>query len=98
MKLHTNAVELSLKVKLIGSEYSTTRVWHFPLFIKKRLDIKENKLAEFNYKVSHTILPCGLNLIMWRNNETKKCNIYNICENSLHLLYHCEIANSCETQ
>ena len=29
---------------------------------KKILDIKENKLVEFNYKVLHNILPCGVNL------------------------------------
>ena len=42
---------------------------------KKILDIKENKLAEFNYKVLHNILPCGVNLNMWRIIETKKCDI-----------------------
>ena len=64
------------------------------IYQKKILDIKENKLAEFNYKVSHNILPCGVNLYMWRIIDTKKCDICNIDEDISHLLYNCEIANS----
>ena len=64
------------------------------IYQKKILDIKENKLAEFNYKVLHNILPCGVNLYMWRIIDTKKCDICNIDEDISHLLYNCEIANS----
>ena len=66
----------------------------FTFYQKTILDFKENKRAEFNYKALHNLLPCGVNLNMWRIIETKKCDICNIDEDILHLFYHCEIANS----
>ena len=86
---------MSRKVKFIGNDYFNDQTLEFStIYQKKILDIKENKLAEFNYKVLHNILPCGVNLNMWRIIDTKKCDICNIDEDIPHLLYNCEIANS----
>ena len=54
--------------------------------------IKDAKIAEFNYKVLHLILPCNHNLKKWGKSETDLCNICGTREDIIHLLFHCEHA------
>ena len=56
---------------------------------KKIRGINENKLAEFNYKTIHLILSCNYNLKKWGISDSDKCEICNIRQDILHLLYTC---------
>jgi hypothetical protein len=54
--------------------------------------IKNPKLAEFNYKTLHMILPCNDNLRKWGKHDSGLCDICNIPETIFHLLYNCDHA------
>ena len=60
----------------------------------KFIDVKDNKLAEFNFKVLYNILPCNVNLVRWKKKECAKCNICNVNEDILHLLFNCRYAST----
>jgi hypothetical protein len=62
------------------------------VYIQKVKNIKNPKLAEFNYKVLHMILPCSENLRKWGKHDTGMCDICNASETVLHLLYDCTYA------
>ena len=40
------------------------------VYCNKVVNIKDNKLAETNYKILHNILPCGENLLKWKRKDT----------------------------
>ena len=52
----------------------------------------DKKLAEFNYKTLHLILPCNKNLKKWGKQDDDKCNICGEVEDIPHLLYYCDHA------
>ena len=60
----------------------------------KKIKMADKKLAEFNYKVLHLILPCGLNLKRWGIQDNNKCNICNVTHDIPHLLFHCKKAEA----
>ena len=62
------------------------------MFCCKIIDIKDNKLAETNYKILYKILPCGVNLKKWKKKESDQCHICNESETIQHLLYECQYA------
>ena len=49
----------------------------------------DKKLAEFNFKVLHLILVCGLKLNRWGKVENKLCRICKYAHDILHLLFFC---------
>ena len=64
------------------------------IYKAKVKDIKDTKIAEFNYKVIHKILPCNVNLKRWKKTENDKCSICGCTETIEHLLYECMYAKS----
>ena len=59
------------------------------VYKNKIKSVKENKLAETNFKILHGILPCGVNLKRWRISNSDKCTICNDVENISHPIYQC---------
>ena len=51
--------------------------------------IKDIKLLEFNYKVLNNILPCNVNLKMWRIKDSDECPTCGDAHNIVHMLYDC---------
>ena len=60
----------------------------------KMINIKDKKIAEFNYKVLHNILPCNVNLVRWKKAENKKCMFCKEDEDIPHLLFNCMYAQT----
>ena len=58
----------------------------------KILSVKDKKLAEFNYKLIHNILPCNKNLKKWNKVENSKCRICDVEESIVHLVLECQFA------
>lgn len=61
-------------------------------FINKVMNIKEKKLSEFNFKVLHNILATKSLVSKWDSSITELCEICNLKDDILHLLYNCLIA------
>ena len=51
--------------------------------------IKDKKIAEFNYKVLHCILPCLDNLKRWKILEYDMCPLCHVKHDIVHLLFSC---------
>ncbi len=60
---------------------------------KKILDIKENKLAEFNFKFINNIMACGKMLSKRKPFISDKCVLCNEDETQCHIIYECQIVN-----
>ena len=54
-----------------------------------KIKITDKKLAEFNFKVLHLILPCGVNLKRWGIKDNNKCKICSELHDIPHLLFYC---------
>ena len=59
------------------------------LYVRKIKLMPDKKLAEFNFKVLHLILACGLNLNRWGKVEKKLCRICKVTHDIPHLLFFC---------
>ena len=60
------------------------------VFVMRVCQEREKKFKEFNFKVLHWILPCGVNLKKWKISST---NIYDVCDEEqtiAHLLFECK--------
>ena len=60
------------------------------VYTNKISTLKDKKIAEFNFKVLHQILPCNVNLFRWKKKMSDLCEICNIPETIQHELYHCK--------
>ena len=60
------------------------------VYIRKIKQMEDTKLAEFNYKVLHDILPCNVNLKKWKIIESDKCNFCHEMQDIPHLLFYCK--------
>ena len=61
-------------------------------FTNKVKNIWDKKIAEFNYKVLHNILPCPANLKRWQKSNNDQCDVCNeVCDVN-HLLITCKLA------
>ena len=49
----------------------------------------DKKIAEFNFKVLHRILPCGFNMHKQKPSVSEKCGFCNEYETVEHMLYKC---------
>ena len=63
------------------------------MYVKKIVKISDRKLAEFNFKMIHDILPCNVNLVRWRKANDKQCRLCKVDETIVHLLYKCKYAH-----
>ena len=75
-------MELNAKI-----DYNPTTI-----YTDKIIGIKDNKLAETNYKILYKILPCGVNLKKWKKKDSDICDICNKTETIQHLIYECQYA------
>ncbi len=64
------------------------------MYTSKIINIKDKKIAEFNNKVLHTILPCNVNFVRWKKAENNKCMFCKEDEDILHLLFNCIYAQT----
>ncbi len=58
-------------------------------YVDKIKNVKDNKIAEFNFKVLHFILPCNKHLKTWRIIDCDKCDVCGEVQDLKHLLYLC---------
>ncbi len=59
----------------------------------KILSVGDKKIAEFNFKILHQILPCNYKLFKWRKKDCAMCKICNTEETIEHLVFQCKYAN-----
>mgnify|MGYP001612861857 CR=1 FL=1 len=62
------------------------------VYQKKLKRVTDMKLAEFNFKVLHKILPCNSNLKSWKCKPNSDCDICKVTEDIPHLLFYCNFA------
>ena len=55
-------------------------------------NIKDFKIAEFNYKIINKILSCNKNLKVWGKSDTDICDACNEVQDIPHLLFNCRYA------
>ena len=67
-------------------------VWR-SIYTQKVININIIKLAEFNHKLLHNILPCGNILHKWQYNISDRCKQCNIIETTEHMLFNCKRVN-----
>ena len=60
------------------------------VFVRRVCQEREKKLKEFNFKVLHGILPCGVSLKKWKIRNTNICDICDEEQTIAHLLFECE--------
>ena len=87
LKLHLNHVTIihywsakkaerhKLKLKWAQTDYGSAQTLINRTFYNKVFKIKDQKLAEFNFKVFHKILPCSKNLKKWKKQEFDECEV-----------------------
>ncbi len=56
---------------------------------RRKVCIKENKLAQFNFKLLYNILPNMRQLTIWKILHDENCILCNIPEDAEHLFVHC---------
>ena len=52
--------------------------------------MKDHKLAEFNFKWYHKILPSEQNLFRWKIQNTDICNICGEISDEIHIIFACK--------
>ena len=62
------------------------------IYLCKIKYIPDRKLSEFNFKVLHLILPCGLNLRRWGQKNDDICVICGVTHDIVHMLFYCKKA------
>ena len=58
-------------------------------YLHKIKYIHDKKLSEFNFKVLHLILPCGLNQKRWGHKTDETCDICKVTHDIIHMLFYC---------
>ena len=64
------------------------------VYKRKNYMYKDRKMAEFNFKLIHNILPCNMNLHKWKKKTYNTCTICNVIEDIPHMLYECAYAKT----
>ena len=62
------------------------------MYYTKLICTKDRKVAEFNFKLIHNILPCSSNLVKWKKLDDKNCSLCNEEEDVMHMLFNCQFA------
>ncbi len=60
---------------------------------QKVMTIKENKLAEFNYKLLCGIVSCGMLVNKWKPDISSTCKFCNENETQYHIVYLCPLVS-----
>ena len=92
-KLVQKICETPFQQKVWNRLFKTENIAYEHVYTCK-IKIIDKKLAEFNYKVLHLILPCKLNLYRWGLCESNICDICRVTHDIPHLLFHCEKAKA----
>ena len=71
---------------------SSSEIQFAKIYTRKIKQIRDPKISEFNFKVLHLLLSCNKNLVIWRKQESKLCEICEQIEDIPHLLYNCVFA------
>ena len=86
----------SVKLKELSStfckEFSRTDIEN--ICKKKIIEIGEKKISEFNYKIIHSILPCGYILSKWCDDRKQLCDVCDVNETIVHLIWECKLAQT----
>ena len=64
-------------------------VWN-SIYSQKLMYVEAPKLAEFNFKIFHNIVPNGYVLSKWNKNVSSACSVCNSVETTKHMLYECQ--------
>ena len=64
------------------------------LILHMKIDIRDKKIAEFNYKVLNSILACKSNLYKWKKTTNSNCDLCGTHQDIIHLLYSCGEINN----
>ncbi len=83
-KVETNVHEVYWKNCLDIDDDSFKKCYH-----RKIVKCFDKKLAEFNFKILHNILPCNSNLKKWKKFNDENCRLCKEKEDIKHLLYTC---------
>ncbi len=60
------------------------------IFVRRVSSEKEKKMKEFNFKLLHGILPCGVNLVKWKIRDSSQCDVCDKEQTIIHLLFECK--------
>ena len=61
-----------------------------PSFLTRVKQMKDHKVAQFNFKFFHLILPTNKNLCKWKIQSTDHCIDCNIVQDEIHMLFLCK--------
>ena len=64
--------------------YSNQVIDFHKCYMTRVKNIKDVKLAEFNFKFYHKILTCEYNLFKWKNQDNYQCTFCNTTSESVH--------------
>ena len=59
------------------------------IYLQKVKFVPVKKLAEFNFKLLHNIVPCGIKIAKWDKTVSALCDYCKMPENTEHMLYKC---------
>ena len=88
--LRKKVVTIPLFHEYFGNNTDTSRIPRVKeIFRSKVVDIKENKLKEFNYKCLYKVGACGKLLSKWNQSFGIYCDCCNAEESQVHIIYNC---------
>jgi len=67
---------------------------HKESFVLAKKSCTESQILAFHFKLIHNILPTNENLKKWRIKESANCDSCDGHENSVHMLWSCEVIKS----
>ena len=70
--------------------FENTHSFWSKIYIFKVLNLKIPKLAEFNFKLLHNIIPNGIIVSKWNKEVGKNCQYCNESESTKHMLFECK--------
>ena len=91
-KIYNNLIQQKIEVpyqQRIWTARFTQDIDFRTIYKQKIYQIKDQKIAEFNYKVLNLILVCNKNLKTWKIIQNDHCEICDVVHDIGHLLYFC---------
>ena len=70
-------------------EYNLPIVKWQHIYMRRVKNVSDKKIAEFNFKIIHRILPCGVYLSKWKENVSGRCAYCGMLETTEHLIFAC---------
>ena len=87
LKIHTRGNMESIWARAFNF-HNCESTW-INIYKQKIISVNVVKIAEFNFKVLHNIIPCGKILNKWQGHISDKCESCNQIETTEHMLYSC---------